>query len=184
MEGVVKLKINTTTIIPCKHIIWRELGIFCEPLCSTNFHGILYIYMQWIMPCSTETNTELLNHLLNICKTTFNTIWAVPMEPDAIWRLFSTWSVTTHHARVCGGSGRSGSDSRWLPDCQIWHWWPRSKQQSQKDMSTLFSRNAACGTWNWIVPEWNSTSESWNSWVSYPPLRAWEDPGHIADAWT
>ena len=25
------------------------------------------------MPCSTETNTELVNHLLYICKTTFNT---------------------------------------------------------------------------------------------------------------
>ena len=54
----------------------------------------------------------------------------------------------------------------------------------REDMSTLFSRNAACGTWNWIMPEWNSTSEAWNSSVSYPPLRAWEDPGHIADAWT
>ena len=72
-EGGVKLKINTTTIISCKQILWRELGIFCEPLCSANFHGILYIYMQCIVLCSTETKTELVNHLLEICTTTFNT---------------------------------------------------------------------------------------------------------------
>ena len=71
-EGGVKLKINTTTIISCKHILWRELGIFCEPLCSANFHGILYIYICNVVPCSTETNTEFVNHLLKKCKTTFN----------------------------------------------------------------------------------------------------------------
>ena len=32
---------------------------FCEPLCSANFHDILYVYMQYKAPCSTETNTAL-----------------------------------------------------------------------------------------------------------------------------
>ena len=32
------------------------------------------------------------------------------MEQDAVWYLFSTWSVATHHARVCGGSERSGPE--------------------------------------------------------------------------
>ena len=54
------------------HLI-EGIGNICEPLCSANFHGILYIYLQCIVPCSTETKTELVNHLLEICKTTFNT---------------------------------------------------------------------------------------------------------------
>ena len=159
------------------NILWTIM------LCQFPWHS-LHLYAMYSALFNWDKNWTCKSSAWNLYNHVQHTIWAVPMEPDAIWRLFSTWSVTTHHARVCGGSGRSGSDSRWLPDCRIWHWWPRSKQQSQKDMSTLFSRNAACGTWNWIVPEWNSTSESWNSWVSYPPLRAWEDPGHIADAWT
>ena len=61
------------------------------------------------------------------------------MERDAVWHLRSAWSVTTPYARVCGGCGRSGSDSRWLPDCRIRQKWPRSGQQSRKTWAR-FSR--------------------------------------------
>ena len=64
--------------------------------------------------------TETSWHWVQLQNYVQYTIWAVPMEPDTIWHLFSAWSVATHHARICGGSGRSGSDSRWLRDCRIW----------------------------------------------------------------